>query len=207
MNAGFSSLSYLKSQLLAEAQRQYEDYDDTLTALGQGVAAAFEKFCNRKFYRTEDDTVTFSGAREVFVLPRYPVENVTAIELQSTYAGGWVAQDVSQVLQVNLVSGLVRFGGTLGSDLDLYRLTYTGGYWWSTTESADGTETAPAGAASLPADILEAWLQQCHVVWDKRDKLGLGIGADPDVKQKLGTAELTTAVKERLTPHIRYQLT
>lgn len=211
MNSGFSPLSTLKAHLLAEAQRQFTDYDAALTAIGTGVAAAFEKFCNRKFQRTEDDTVTFTAAREVFILPRYPVEEVSAIALQVQYSDGFVAQSISQILNVHLASGVVRFGGTLGSDLDLVQLTYTGGYWWSTTEEADGTEALPDGATALPADLFEAWLLQCKKVWQVNDPLQTGIATGGANVQLVGLSlaglELLPLVKQMITPHIRYQLT
>jgi hypothetical protein len=205
MNAGFATLKYLKSQLLAEVLREDTSYDAMITAIGQGVAAQFESFCNRKFYRTEDDTAQFSADREVFVLPRFPVEEVSFIEFQSTYAAGWEAQSISLVQQVNVASGLVRFGGTLGGDMDLVRLTYTGGYWWNTNE--DATDAMPATATALPGDLLAAWTLQCQAVWDRADKLGNSIGSNPDTKTKLGELELVPLVKQMLNGRIRYQMT
>lgn len=209
MNAGFATLTYLKSALLAEALRTGPEYDAALTAIGQGVAEQFEKFCNRQFYRTEDATVEFTAAREAFTLPRYPVEEVTFIEIQSTYAAGWAAQSLSLISNVTLKSGVVRFGGTLGSDDDLVRLTYTGGYWWNTNEEA--TDTMPAGATALPAGLLLSWIEQCKKVWEVYDPLGTGLGKGGSNVAILGLSlaglELLPTVKQTLAPHVRYQLT
>lgn len=205
MNAGFSTLKLLKEHLLPEALRTVTDYDTVLTALGLGVAAQFEQFCNRKFYRTAGDTVEFTAARLGYVVPRYPLEAVSAIAIKNTAATGYVTQDTSLILNWNAASGLVNFGGTLGGESDLVKLTYTGGYWWNTNESA--TDTMPTGATALPNDIQVAWFLQCAAQWDKRDKLGNGLGSNPDVKQKLDSYELLVGVKQMLIPHIRWQAT
>lgn len=205
MNAGFSSLTALKTAILPEALRQDTSYDAILTALGLGVVAQFEAQCNRSFLRTSGDTCIFTADRESYVLPRYPVESVTKIEMQATVTDGWVEQSITLVQQFNPASGLVRFGGTLGSDLDLVRLTYTGGFWWDTTE--EGGASLPAVATALPADLLSAWHLQVGEIWNKRDRLGLGIAADPDTKTKLATLDLVPYVVETLRQHIRYQIT
>lgn len=209
MNAGFSSLKELKAALLAEVLRGGVEYDDALITIGLGVALQFDKFCNRQFTRVEDATVEFTAAREGFTLPRYPVEEVTFIELQTTYEAGWAAQSLSLISNVTLKSGVVRFGGTLGSDSDLVRLTYTGGYWWNTNE--DGVDAAPAGAAALPADLKLAWIEQCKKIWEVYDPLGTGLGKGGSnvalVGLSLAGLELLPTVKQTLAPHVRYQLT
>lgn len=205
MNAGFSTLTELKAVLLAEVLREGTDYDPILTSIGLGVAIQFQRQCNRQFQRVEDDTVFFTAGRESFCLPRYPVEEITEIAFQSTYGAGFTAQDLALIANLTPGSGLVRFGCPLSSDLDLVRITYTGGYWWSTTE--EGGETLPTNATALPADLLLAWHQQCAAAWDKRDKLGVGAGSDPDKKQTLTTLALLPSVVDTLRHHVRYQMT
>jgi hypothetical protein len=204
MNAGFSSLKELKAALLAEVLRDGVEYDDALTTIGLGVVVQFEKFCNRAFIRTVADTAKFSAARETYTLPRYPVEEVTAIAIQSDYATGWVAESLGLIANVNLMSGVVRFGGVLGTDLDQVRLTYTGGYFWNTNE--DSTDALPTGATALPADLKLAWIEQCKKIWEVYDPLGTGLGKTA-TESLLTNLELLPTVKQTLTPHVRYQLT
>ena len=204
MNAGFSTLKVLKAHLLAEVLREDTSYDAAITAIGQGVALQFESFCNRKFERMEDAAV-FTADREGYVLPRYPVEAISAVAMQFTLAGGYEDQSLSLVQQLNYQSGLMHFGGTLGGSADLVRITYTGGYWWNQNEGA--VDALPEDATALPADIQTAWLLQCEAVWDMRDKLGTGIAGAPKAKQALGELELLPLVKQMLQGRIRYQLT
>jgi hypothetical protein len=205
MNAGFSTLKLLKAHLLAEVLREDTSYDAAITAIGQGIAAQFESFCNRKFMRVVDDEAVFSADREVYVLPRYPVEAITSAKMQFTLAGGYEDQSLSLVQQLNYASGLLHFGGTLGGPADLVKITYTGGYFWNQNEA--GVDALPEDATALPADIQTAWLQHCEAVWDMRDKLGTGIAGAPKAKQALGELELLPLVKQMLQGRIRYQLT
>jgi hypothetical protein len=191
MNAGFSSLKELKAALLAEVLRDGVEYDDALTTIGLGVVVQFEKFCNRAFIRTVADTAKFSAARET-------------IAIQSDYATGWVAESLGLIANVNLMSGVVRFGGVLGTDLDQVRLTYTGGYFWNTNE--DSTDALPTGATALPADLKLAWIEQCKKIWEVYDPLGTGLGKTA-TESLLTNLELLPTVKQTLTPHVRYQLT
>lgn len=138
MNLTLGTLAELKAHLLAPALRSATDYDVPIAALGSGVAAMFERRCNRKFGRVVGDTFECSADRAHVSLPRYPVEAVTKIELRETLAGAFVEQPLGDtVLNLSAGSGLVYLAGQLGDTSMRLRLTYSGGFWLD--ESGDFT--------------------------------------------------------------------
>jgi hypothetical protein len=142
MNLILGTLAELKAHLLNEALREPTTYDGAIAALGRGVAARFESQCNRRFGRVVADAFVTSADRRHLVLPRYPVEAVTKLELRETLAGGWVDQgDIDDCVDIwDPTSGIVHLPAPLsqarGAQL---RVTFTGGFWFD--ESADGTPT------------------------------------------------------------------
>lgn len=209
MNAGLGSLTYLKTQLLAEALREGTAYDAALTAIGQGVAAQFEKHCNRYFARTVSDTFTTSADRPHLYLPRLPVESIASVALKSDPTTGFVTQASSAIINSNLESGFVYFGGELGAYWEQIRLTYTGGYWFDQTE--DASDSLPAGATALPESLRLAWILQCKKVWEVSDPLGGHIVPSKENLQLVGLSlaglELVPQAKDILHGFIRYALT
>lgn len=210
MNAGFSNLTSLKAQLLAQSLRTRTDWDTQIRALGVGVAAAIGAYCNRDFLREEDGFFTTSGGRQSLILPRYPVEEISAIETRDSAADDWV-DELDSLDYSEGLSGLVKFETALGEGGQI-RVTYTGGYFWETKEPTDvGYPTAtPAGAATIPDNVVTAWHLQCEALWRAKDKLGTKIKDEPDSQG--GTAALTNIellpmVKAMLAPFIRYALT
>lgn len=199
------SLKFLKEQLLAEALRVDTAYDDALQTIGAGVAGQFEKFCNRKFARVENDTATCSADRDHFYLPRYPFETISEVAKQSDAASGFVAL-TSAIQNTDPQTGLVFFNSRQGQWWETLRFTYTGGYWFDTSEDESGE--MPAGATALPDDLRLAWVLQCKEVWNHNDKLGLGLaGTDPAKKPSFAPLELISSVKEILNAYRRFQIT
>jgi len=208
MNAGFSSLSALKAQLLAEALRVDSSYNDTLRAIGLGVAGQFERHCNRKFLRTEDATFECSADRPVVVLDRYPVESIATVELKTDATTGWETQ-TDFILNWDAKSGLVYWAHFAGDYYASLRFTFTGGYWWDITE--ENNDTLPDGATALPDDLKLAWLTQCRSNWQAMDKIGQDIlktGSSSNlVAGTLAGLDLNEAVKKQIDPFRRMQLT
>ena len=199
------SLNFLKGQLLAEALRVDTAYDAALTAIGTGVAGQFEQWCNRKFARVADDTCTFSADRDHFYLPRTPLESIASVELKTGHATDFAAI-TDAIANSDYHSGLIYFAGGVAHWSDTVRVTYTGGFWFDTSEDATGA--MPEGATALPGELQLAWILQCQEVWNKKDKLGLGLaGTDPDKKPSFSTLELLPNVKETLAAFRRYQIT
>jgi hypothetical protein len=210
MDLGLGNRTELKRHLLAASLVNGVAYDKTIEAIGKGVAAQFDRFCNRRLARAVGDTFTFYADRTQVVLPRYPVEAVTAIAQKDDEATGFVALDSTVMLSVGRENGLVQFGAKLGTYLSQIRITFTGGWYVVTQEESETgySEAVPSGATALPADVKLAWLQQCARVWELRDKLGTGItkaGGDATfVAQTLGAIELIPQVKEILNAHRRF---
>jgi hypothetical protein len=180
--------------------------DATVDALGLGVAALFDRHCNRQIVRVVGDTVTFEGARATYVLPRYPVEELTTIEVQSGFGADWAAQTAASLLgRFDEASGLIEFKSLPTTAYGRVRVTWTGGYW--VADDGEDASDLPAGATALPADLQLLWLNTCQEFWNKRDKLGLALAAAPDQQVAIAKLELPAGVRQMLAPWRRFQLT
>jgi hypothetical protein len=213
MNAGLSNLATLKAWLLPESLRAATDYDAQILAIGLGIAGQLESFCNRKFARVEDATCETSANRSHVSLDRFPIEQVTTIEVRESLADGWVDQGtINEVVEnISAEAGLVGFGVALSAlPTSRLRVTFTGGFFWEQLEPDDvGYPTAqPDGSTALDDTVRLAWLLQCEHVWAQRDKLGLAIGkaASEIYGGALAKIELLPAVREKLAGKIRFSL-
>lgn len=148
-------INRLKARLLPQETVEATRYDDRLTAIAQGVAAAFDVFCGRTLLRAASVVETLVAGSGVYFLSRYPVESVSDVTL--------VLDDGSERALspsfVNKRSGIVHFSEPEGSQSDTVEITYTGGYFVDL--SANGDTALPSGATALPADLLDAWVLQC----------------------------------------------
>lgn len=207
MNAGLSNLATLKLHLLPGTMQSDTRFDSVLTDIGRGVAAAMDKFCNRKFARAADDTFEFPTARDFVILPRYPVQSVASVQLRYSVAEGWQTF-AEAVINRDDSAGIVYFGYHLGSRWTQGRITFTGGFWFEDKEPADGgyPTTQPNSSTALPADLRLAWLLQCAHVWDSKDRLGVGLTEKPKEQSALITLELAPQVKQMLSGFIRYAI-
>lgn len=206
MNAGFSSLTALKAQLLNEALRADTGYDAKITAIGLGVAGKFAGFCNREFARVAAGTHVTTGGRASLIVPRYPIEAITALDVRDTITSGWV-DSLLTLDTYNPESGTVYFSTPL--DYAQIRVTYTGGYFWDTSEDAENPDTQPEGSTALPEAIRSAWFLQCQHIWRADDKLGLSLGQTESDKPApgLGDLDLIPLVQSMLKDYVRYALT
>ncbi len=209
MNAGFSSLKILKAQLLAEALQATTRYDARILAIGKGSAAAIDNFCNRKLTRATSDIYSGPADRTHCILPRYPVESISKVEFKADEVIGWEEQTSNAYISLKAESGILYFGASLGPHWSQIRVTYTGGYWFDTTE--EGNDTLPSGATALPDDVRLAWFLQCQQVWQAQDKLGADIAKTGSSSQfvtgSLAGLELSPLVKSMLGQFIRYAAT
>lgn len=210
MNAGFSNLDTLKKHLLP-ASASDKRFDTAIAAIGLGVAGAIARFCQRDFDRVENATEIKGADHVEFLLSRYPLESVSKIELKLTEAEGWQELTINDVVStMDLPDGIIHFSGSrdIGPHDAQLRFTFTGGYWWETAEpdAEDYPTDTPAGAFTLPEDVKLAWLLQCEAVWGKRDKLGLGLSADPGKQTDVAGLELSPLVKTMLADYVRFNL-
>jgi hypothetical protein len=202
MDLGLGNLKTLKDWLLAESLRNTTDYDDQITIIGRAAAERFEVFCNRKFARVSGDTFECSADREHLVLPRYPLEVITTIEQKDTEEEGWVTLTMADVVVTrSLSAGLIHLVGALGQHTSRLRITYTGGFWFDTTEDSSGS--MPVGAMPLPNLLRAAWLKQCEHEWQAHDKLGKAIAEDAKASPLAGL-NLTPEVQAILRGYVRF---
>lgn len=214
MRVGLGNLDTLKKHLLAKSLGASETrFDDVIRDIGLGVGGAIENFCNRKFGRVAGDQAVFQADRASFILPRYPVEVLTAVEMKSTDADGWVAQDLSLIQSTSLGSGVVYLAEQpdAGPYYSAIRFTYTGGYWFEDKEpdDEDFPSVMPATATALPSELRLAWLLQCRSVWQAIDKLGgdiLTTGSSSQfVTGSLSGLEMIPMVKRMLEQYVLMQ--
>jgi len=203
MNAGFSNLKNLKRELLLAADLSKTDNDASVLSLGLGVASLFEGAAGRRFARQEE-VDTFSAERAFWIVRRYPIETVTAVEVRGDYAGGFLAVP-GMPANVNELSGKVDFLGCLGAYGEMARVVYTGGYWWDTGETTP--ETMPTGATPLPEDLRAAWVMQCRWFWERRsitDRAKAGFTEDTAALGFAGTdADLLMPVRQVIANYRR----
>ena len=203
-------MTELKGQLLAASLRSDTNYDAVITGIGLGVANLFDQYCNRTFARTAGKTDTFSADRRHWYLNCYPVEQITGVAKCDDQADGFVASPLppaasSLIQQMQLDQGYIMFIAIQGYFFSRIRVTYTGGYWFDTTE--DGSGVMPGTATALPAGVKTAWYLQCQQIWKRLDKLGAQIAQDPEGQTSLDKMELTPMVKQLLRPFQRMQMT
>lgn len=207
MDLGLGTLIEVKRHVLTPALVAATTYDARLSAIAKGVAGQMERFCNRKFARVAGDAFRSPADRSSLVLARYPIEEVTSLEIKFTEDQGWQQLDRSLLVQIANDKGLIQFYVRPGTYLAQLRVTYTGGFWYETKEPTDnGYPTAqPAGSTLLPDELKLAWLQQTARVWELMDKLGTGITKQGgEGAANLGQVEMTPEVKQVLLSYRRF---
>ncbi|MGA2750724.1 MAG: hypothetical protein ABSG59_18285 [Verrucomicrobiota bacterium] len=212
MNVGLSNLVTLKAQLLAPAAQATTTWDPLIIALGQGVEAQMENFCDHKFARVVGDQFVCQGDRASFVLQRYPVEVISLVEFLYDNAVGWVSTgpNVPIIETNNPLSGVCYLQDDIdaGRFWNQIRITTTAGYFFEQLEPTDpGYPTAvPPTSFALPNDLFFAWILQCKRVWQEFDPLGERISESGSVQKEPADLELVPAVKAMLARYRRQQL-
>ncbi len=196
LDAGFGPLSTLKARLLPMAAAGELDWDEKLKGLGLAVARRFNRHCAREFQRAVDIEDVFDAAARAWVLTRYPVEEVTCVEVQDLHGRklveGW---------DVDTRAGLLETPSLAGPRGTKLVVTFTGGYW---LDPGDGSGM-PEGAEELPEDILDAWVLQCQVSAEARG-LFAEAAIRPSASEEKPTAGIRLAdeVVETLRPYRRF---
>jgi hypothetical protein len=210
---GLGNLATLKGYLQSQSLAARSDFDMQLSLSGRSVASAFDRFCNRRFKRTVNESETFTSDRDHWILNRYPVESISLVEQKFTDSEGFLAIETNDLIRhLDNEAGTIWFGAEWGWRDNIIRVTYTGGYWFSTNENTLPTDSnygadKPSGAAILPDDILTAWLIQCQHEWDLRDKLGLSTSNKPGEYNKLDGLDFVPRVESTLKSRQRLCLT
>ena len=203
MNCGLGNLTTLKAHLLpAQSLAGETRFDQVIEDIGRGTAAMMENFCNRKFARAVGDQAVFQADRASFLLPRYPLEAVSLVELKMKDSDGFVPQPADFIESTSLSAGIVYLPDQ--ADAAQYwsevRFTFTGGYFFEQLEPDDAAypSALPAGATALPDDLKMAWLMQCREIWNKIDKIGGGLLDEPDKQTSVGELKLSPLVTQML---------
>ena len=204
VDCGLGMLHTVKAHVLASSLTGTTEYDRALTTIARGVAAMFDRYCNRKFARKIGAQELFSGDRRHLYLARYPIESVALVDMLTTTADGWQTLD-DAVFNRDDSSGLIFLAAMQGWSWTQVRVTFTGGYWYDQT--IDDSGVLPTGAVALPADVQLAWLTQIQHLWDNRDNLGVGLLEKPGHRAALQSAQITELVRSMLRGYIRYALT
>lgn len=195
---GYRNLDWLKARLLPSDMDLGNDYEDDLASIGLSVAAMFDAATGRELRRNTAARHECPADVESVVLRSYPVESITSVTLVQ---GAYSSAVTSSVQALHKASGIVDFGGTIGSHLDRLEIVSSGGYWCE-----DG-DTLPTGATALPDDLLSAWVQQVRAICEAENTFrAKGAGA-PEKKTgtaiTLGDLTLLPGVRKVLQLHTR----
>jgi hypothetical protein len=201
MDAGFSNLSYLKDRLLLASDAAGAIYDEPVLALGRSVASFFESHCDREFARVVDHVYEAPADRNFVIVPRYPIDSVASAFVRDNLVDGWKAQEILNILPD---SGLVYFVSDVGIYGSTVKITYTGGYWWDTSEDNSGTQ--PVGSTPIPQGLVLLWVQFCKYLWDRSSIENSAKAGFSTELEKFITAQsdLPVFVKNGLEPYRRF---
>ena len=203
-------MTELKGQLLAASLRSDTNYDAVITGIGLGVANLFDQLLQPDVLPDCQETGGLFGGPAALVSRRYPVEVITGNEKKDDETDGFVASPLppdgsSLIQQTQLDQGYIMFIAVQGYYFSRIRITYTGGFWFDTTE--DNSGVLPNAATLLPAAVKAAWYVQCQEVWNRLDRLGAQIAQNPEKQTALDKLELAPFVKQLLGPFKRMQIT
>jgi hypothetical protein len=110
----------------------------------------------------------------------------------------------SLIQAMQMDQGYLMFIALQGYYWSRLQVTYTGGFWFDTTE--DGSGVMPATATPLPAAVKSAWYLQCQHVWKRWDKLGAQIAQNPEGQSALSGLAMVPMAEEFLRPFKRMQM-
>ena len=200
LDAGLTTVLYLKSRILPEAGRARGDWDEALAKLGLSVAERLQQHCNRDFARQAGVVELYQARTLSTVVRRYPVESIGSISLRDANGS---ERDCPTNYQLHATAGLIDWIVPPGARTQRLRITYTGGYWldpWDETPM-------PSGATALPDDVLEAFVIQCQHLAEARglfEAISLRRPRDGAEAPRTETAGLLDDVTDVLRPYRRF---
>jgi hypothetical protein len=196
LDAGFGTITYLKSRLLPEALQPDYTWDAAIAKLGLGVAGRFNAICNRLFQRVEGQVDEFSANGTALVLRAFPVEVINSVEVRG-FTGA--VDDFTGGYQLDQRAGMMLFSASPGAATERLVIDYDGGYW------LDDGGTMPAGATPLPDDVLEAWVIQCQAWAEARKIFGeISLQSLNPKSERPSALTLATDVAAVLEPYRRF---
>jgi hypothetical protein len=197
--AGFTTLAYLKAQILPAAMVEETDYDDRLEEIGKGVAGRMNRATSRSLERGVSVVEEFDALAFAWVLSRYPVESITSVVVKDT--DGSTSALASADWKLSKKSGLIQIQGSAGTRLESVVVTYTGGYW------LDDGGSLPSGATAMPEDLIQAFIMQVQATCEHREifrTVALRKEDRAASEAKLPDLKLIDEVVEALAPYRRF---
>ena len=210
MNIGLGNLTELKGQLLAASLRADTNYDAVISGIGLGVANYFDQYLQPDFRADGGPGGHFLGDRRHWYLNCFPVESISALAKKDDESDGFVSYalppDPSSLIQaMQMDQGYIMFIALQGYYWSRIQVTYTGGFWFDTTE--DGSGVMPAGATPLPAAVKFGLVFPVPARLETVGQTGAQIAQNPEGQWALGALGLIPMVEELLRPFKRRQIT
>lgn len=200
---GYCDLATLRSRLLPADLGEDAEWDADISAIGLGVAGIFDAITGRELRRNTAARFECPADVDSVVLKSYPVESITSVMLAS---GTGPSADVSSaVLGLQKASGIVDFGGVLGSHVDRLEIVSSGGFWCDASDDVP----MPSGATPMPGALLEAFFLQCRAMADAQGTFrqkGAGNFSDKDKREpslRMDTLDVIPSVKRTLQLFMR----
>jgi hypothetical protein len=163
-----TTLPTLKTRLAIELADP--QYDALLIAAIEAVSVRFDRECQRTLARTENFTQEFDPDATEIIAACYPLESVTKFELKTSEAAGW--QEIQSmpdylIRHSCIISLAAPLNFQLSTfNLQLFRVTYTGGYLLPGA-------TPATGQTPLPPDLEQAAVEQVTFWFQTREHIGL----------------------------------
>jgi hypothetical protein len=179
-------------------------HDALLTSAITAVSARFDSETSRTLARSENFTQEFDSDSTEVLASCYPIESVSKFETKTSEAEGWleVQPTPDHLIRSRCIISLARpLNLQLSTfNLQLARVTYSGGY------VLPGIAPGP-GQAPLPADIEQAAVEQVAYWFQKRAKLGLRTSWPSNATyEQFFLLDLLPEVRATLAHHTRWQL-
>ena len=145
LDAGFATLGRLKDLVLPKVMRDSYDvegeWDEDLRMIGRLVVGSFNRYCNRVFQWNEAAVYSEAGGMSTISLDRYPVGEVTALELRGRHGD---YDKTSAIYLVKEQAGLLELCYRLGCPRDMVKVNFSGGFWLAGARRESCRESARA---------------------------------------------------------------
>src|SRR5438105_419612 len=191
-----AQLSTIKKRLSIDL---FDTTDDVLiTNILKMVSARFAAECNRTFDYGAGLTCEFRADQLCILVSRPPIELVSQFELKTNESEGWILQSGIDYL-LSPKKSFVELSFPIGSQRQLARITYTGGY------------VLPGGIPAgnqipLPDDIEQACVEQVSFWYQRRAQLGLlSITSGDATVQHFKSVDLLPQVEAVLKHYERWE--
>lgn len=185
------------------------DHDAVLTQIAAGFTALADRFCGRTLLVTAGDvTEYYTGHCNMIQLRRYPVVSITSIKECYGYNFDDVDPLTADTDYRLIDSGsdnrgvIARLWSSWYNGFDGIQVVYRGGYC-----AAGVSPTEETNEVALPDDLREAAIEQCSMIFKRRDDIGLsGISFDGGSFSKFTAMDLLPMVKSVLTDYRRLSI-